>query len=69
MLIRRLSERIIKEMQEINFTLWRNAESDDWSIEILGKLHSNVSMETVDALVEYALVATQQTLIGPYSLN
>jgi len=56
-------------MQEINFTLSRNAGSDDWSIEILGKLHSNVSMETVDALVEYALVATQQTLMGPYSLG
>jgi len=56
-------------MQEIIFTLWRNAGSDDWSIEILGKLHSNVSTETVDALVEYALIVKQQTLMGSYSLS
>jgi hypothetical protein len=53
-------------MQEIKFKLWRNTEAADWSIEILGRLHSHVSTTTVDELVEYVTVAAQQALMGPY---
>lgn len=49
-------------MQEVKLKLWRNIEGDDWSIEILGRLHSHVSTTTVGELVEYALVAAQQAL-------
>jgi hypothetical protein len=47
-------------MQEINITLWRHEEENDWSVEFAGRLHRHVSTKTVDELVEFALVAAQE---------
>jgi hypothetical protein len=50
-------------MQEIKIRLWHHEEEEDWSIEVRGKLYQHVSTTTVDDLVEYVLVAVQQTLL------
>jgi 3-oxoacyl-(acyl-carrier-protein) synthase len=50
-------------MQEMNIKLWRHTEEQDWSAEVLGRLHEHISIQTVDELVEYVLVATQQALL------
>jgi 3-oxoacyl-(acyl-carrier-protein) synthase len=50
-------------MQEINIKLWRHTEEKDWSAEVYGRLHKHISTKTVDELVEYVLVATQQALL------
>jgi|HubBroStandDraft_2_1064218.scaffolds.fasta_scaffold1234386_2 3-oxoacyl-(acyl-carrier-protein) synthase len=50
-------------MQEMNIKLWRHTEEQDWSAEVLGRLHEHISTRTVDELVEYVLVATQQALL------
>jgi hypothetical protein len=52
-------------MQEIHIKLWRHTEAQDWSAEVDGRLHEHISTETVDELVEYVLVATQQALLKP----
>lgn len=52
-------------MQEIKIKLWRHTEDQDWSAEVHGRLHEHISTKTVDELVEYALVATQQALLEP----
>jgi hypothetical protein len=49
-------------MQEIKIKLWRNAQAQDWSLEILGKRHEHIGSDTVNDLVEYALLAAQQEL-------
>jgi hypothetical protein len=50
-------------MQEINIKLWRHREEQDWSAEVYGRRHEHISIKTVDELVEYVLVATQQALL------
>ena len=52
-------------MQEINITLWRHEQEENWSVEINGKFHTHVSTKTVDDLVEYALVAAQEAEMNP----
>jgi hypothetical protein len=52
-------------MQEIKIKLWRHTAEKDWSAEVYGKLHKHISTKTVDELVEYVLVATQQALLEP----
>jgi hypothetical protein len=49
-------------MQEIKIKLWRHPESMDWSVEVLGRRYEHVSSDTVNDLVEYALVASQEWL-------
>jgi hypothetical protein len=50
-------------MKAINIKLSRNLTEEDWSVEIDGNLYGHVSTETLDGLVEYALVAAQQNLL------
>jgi hypothetical protein len=52
-------------MKAIEIVLYRNQHQQDWSLEIDGERHDHVSTETVDDLVEYALVAAQQHLLQP----
>lgn len=52
-------------MHEINIKLWRHTEEQDWSAEVHGRRHEHISTKTVDELVEYVLVATQQALLEP----
>jgi hypothetical protein len=50
-------------VEAINITLSRNFTEKDWSVEIDGNLHEHVSTNTLDDLVEYALIAAQQSLL------
>lgn len=50
-------------MEAINIMLSRNLTEKDWSVEIDGNLHEHISTSTLDDLVEYALVAAQQSLL------
>jgi len=49
----------------IKIVLYRNYRQQDWSLEIDDKRLDHISTETVDALVECALVAAQQRLLLP----
>ena len=46
-------------MQEIKIKLWRNDETQDWSIEINGLRHEHVSSEILEDLVECALIVAE----------
>ena len=50
-------------MQVINIKLDRCQREDKWSVEIDGRLHDHVSATDVDELVEYAIVAAQESLL------
>jgi hypothetical protein len=50
-------------VEAINITLSRNLKEKDWSVEIDGKQYEHVCTNTLDGLVEYALVAAQQSLL------
>lgn len=52
-------------MRTLNIKLWHHGDTQDWSVEINGVLHSHVSSMTVDALTEYAVVYAQQLLAHP----
>jgi hypothetical protein len=52
-------------VEAINITLSRNFAEKDWSVEIDGILYDHISTKTLDDLVEYALIATQQSLLEP----
>jgi hypothetical protein len=56
-------------MQAINIRLYRHDREADWSVEIDGKLHQHVSEETVDGLVEYAVIAAEQRLLEHEGLD
>lgn len=47
---------------EIMIKVWRNVEEEDWSVEINGLRHDHVPSETLEALVECAIIAAE-TLI------
>ena len=49
-------------MKQINIDLWRNDESQDWSIEINGLRHEHVTSEIMEDLVECALIVAERTL-------
>jgi 3-oxoacyl-(acyl-carrier-protein) synthase len=50
-------------MREINITLWRHEQAEEWSVGIDGKFHQPVSATFIDKLVEYALVAAEDALL------
>jgi hypothetical protein len=54
-------------MRAINIKLSHHDAENDWSIEIDGRMHEHVSTTTVDELVEYAIVAAQQSLLEAQS--
>jgi len=54
-----------QKMQEIQIKLWRHQDSQDWSVEILGRKYEHIPLGTVDDLVDYFLVAAQQMLVDP----
>jgi hypothetical protein len=57
--------RTVTQMRTLQFNVWHHDEEDDWSIEIGGRLYSHVSQETLDDLVEYAMLSTQLALTEP----
>jgi hypothetical protein len=48
--------------REIKICLWHNDESLDWSVEIDGQRHEHVTSESLEALVECALIVAQMSL-------
>jgi hypothetical protein len=55
-------------MQEITIRFWRNAEArnaeaQDWSVEINGLRHEHVSSEILEGLVETALIVGEEQLM------
>ena len=50
-------------MQEIKIRFWRNAEAQDWSVEINGVRHEHVSSEILEDLVETALIVGEEQLM------
>ena len=50
-------------IQEIKVRLWRNAEAQDWSVEINGLRHDHVSSEILEDLVETALIVAEEQLM------
>ncbi len=54
-----------RAMLELNIKLWRNYATQDWSLEVGGTLHANLSDDTVCDIVEYFLLTAQQTLVAP----
>lgn len=53
------------QMKELNLQIWRNEEAGDWSIVINGLRHENVSSQTLEDLVEHAVIVTERSLVGP----
>jgi hypothetical protein len=47
-------------MQAINISLPRNDSEQNWRVEIDGRLHDHVSTQTLDNLVQFALVAAHE---------
>jgi hypothetical protein len=51
-------------MRQIKIDLWHNDEALDWSIEINGLRNEHVTSETLEALVECALIVAEGSLIS-----
>jgi hypothetical protein len=49
-------------MRQIKIDLWHNDEALDWSIEINGLRTEHVTSETIEALVECALIVAERSL-------
>ena len=56
-------------MEAINIELFRNQREQDWSVQIDGNRYDHVSSQTLDELIEYALVAAQQNLLESEGLS
>jgi hypothetical protein len=52
-------------MKELNLQIWRNEEPGDWSIAINGLRHEHVTTQTLEDLVEHAVIVTEKSLVGP----
>ena len=52
-------------MKELNLQIWRNEEPGDWSIAINGVCHEHVTTQTLEDLVEHAVIVTEKSLVGP----
>jgi hypothetical protein len=49
---------------KLKIDLWHNDEALDWSIEINGLRNEHVTSETLEALVECALIVAEGSLIS-----
>jgi hypothetical protein len=52
-------------MKELNLQIWRNEEPGDWSIAINGVRHEHITSQTLEDLVEHAVIVTEKSVIGP----
>jgi hypothetical protein len=50
-------------IREIKIRLWRNAEAQDWSVEINGLRHEHVCSDILEGLVEAALIIGEEQLM------
>jgi hypothetical protein len=49
-------------IQELNIILCRHRHARDWSVAVGGKLHSHISTDTLDGLIEYEVFVTERAL-------
>jgi hypothetical protein len=54
-------------MEGIDISLSRHHSEQDWRVVIGGRVYDHVSTETLDDLVEFALIDAQQKLIASES--
>lgn len=52
-------------MSDVRIKILLDDAGTDWSVEIDGKLYQHCSEETVNDLVEFALLAAQLERVGP----
>ena len=50
-------------MHEIKIRMWRNDETEDWSLAINGQFHEHVSTGSLTGLVEGALIVAAKSLM------
>ena len=50
------------QMKQIQITVWHNTQQCDWSLQIDGALHRNITTDVLESLVEAALVNAQVSL-------
>jgi hypothetical protein len=50
-------------IREIKIRFWRNAEAQDWSVEINGLRHEHVPFDILEGLVEAALIVGEDQLM------
>jgi hypothetical protein len=51
-------------MHEINVKLWRNHQQQDWSVEINGTRHDSLTIETIEDLMERALIDAEKAMLA-----
>jgi hypothetical protein len=49
-------------MEEIRIRLWRDEESQDWHVEINGLRHTHVSSQSLEDLVEAAVIRAEHVI-------
>jgi len=49
-------------MEEIWITLWRDEQRKDWNVEINGHVHMHLTSQSVEALVEAAVITAEQVI-------
>jgi hypothetical protein len=54
-------------LEIIEIHIWRNDESFDWSVEINGQRHQQVTSEVMEALVECAVIFAETSLVRAFS--
>jgi hypothetical protein len=52
-------------VKPINITIQYNKAEKDWTIDIDGESHSHVSAPEIEELLEYIMVATEQSVEKP----
>ena len=50
-------------VKQIHITLLYHDLDDNWSVDVDGVIRDHISSNTVDALVEYAVVSAQEALL------
>ena len=48
-------------MQKINFTFWRDAQEQHWSVEVNGNVYESVPAALVKQLVQHALIEADES--------
>jgi hypothetical protein len=49
-------------MEEIWITLWRDEQGKDWNVEINGHVHMHLTSQSVEDLVEAAVINAEQVI-------
>jgi hypothetical protein len=53
--------------QKIDIQMWIDVESLDWFLQLNGHLHERITLETVEALIDFAFVASVRSILKTFS--